>query len=867
MCLGPWHSSPSELAPKLQSGISIPIRRSGETFWRTAAAVLAHGEPGKLDALIQGPLRAAVALRWQPKSGLLHATCTCSFFTQWRGICAHIWATILAADESYNFGGSYTSDSWIDSPRQALRLAPGFETPADRWNSLASSDSTAWRKRLKDFGSSLLEQLPRPEEKTWPEQRRIFYLLDLERSNQQDAVVVQLGYRTPQPNGELGLLELRVPEATSVGQLPDPEDRLLLAMISGSSTEVGFSGRFTHSAGSLESFSVPTVIQAEWLKGAADTGRLLTFESDCQDAKPLCWDPSEAWRMEVRVEERSSDLRLAGYLVRHDQVLPLTQPELLISTGLVGDRGQIALLERGKNSPWVRFLRQQGELLIPAEQRHLLVEQLLGLPEPPAIQLPEDLDLEEALGVPQPRLDLFASFSRSTRRTNIFGLLIFDYGDQQVTWRDHHRAILQTEPRRILRRDAAAENEFLERLKELGAKPGRARLDYRDRYNIRVYEFFLQELEETLCSEGWVIRFVSGPYRTKSSLSLQATNHSTGFELRGTVSFDDQVANLPELLQALQCHRSFLHFDDRSIGLIPKEWPTKFCPLVEVGNLYQRCMRYDRSQLGLLVGLLSIVPDIEIDQSLNEAHQEFARPSQAQAGQIPESLQAALSEEQKEGLGWLQGLCSSGYGGCLIEDDAGSRKEQILALLEERRQSLDSSTERHRQPPRPSLIVVPKSLLSTWHREIGRLIPEVLLLTYAGPRQHRRRHQLGVYDIVLTTYPILRQEISRFEEMRFDYLVLDEAQAIKKHQSVTTETCRAVPARHRVALLGKSDADRLSGLLSILDFLNPGLFGSDKRERIPRGIRVSRLSDLTSGRDSEQALWANLLKPFIHQAK
>jgi SNF2 family DNA or RNA helicase len=187
---------------------------------------------------------------------------------------------------------------------------------------------------------------------------------------------------------------------------------------------------------------------------------------------------------------------------------------------------------------------------------------------------------------------------------------------------------------------------------------------------------------------------------------------------------------------------------------------------------------------------------------------------------------------------------------------------QVLALLESRRQA------RHDDPspthPRPgaSLAVVPKSLIFNWQNEAARFTPEMRVLDYTGTRRKELFDAIEEHDLVLTTYGTLLRDITALRTLKFDYAILDEAQAIKNHKSATAKACRLLQAQHRLALTGTPIENHVGDLMSLLDFLNPGLFGPGRRLRVPKGLRDGALqADGTP--HPELALIAGAARPFL----
>src|SRR5215510_5113275 len=176
---------------------------------------------------------------------------------------------------------------------------------------------------------------------------------------------------------------------------------------------------------------------------------------------------------------------------------------------------------------------------------------------------------------------------------------------------------------------------------------------------------------------------------------------------------------------------------------------------------------------------------------------------------------------------------------------------QVLALLEDRRQMREETgrqrdgakgrqsggeAERQRdnglapsprRPVAPSLAVVPKSLVFNWKQEAARFTPSLRVLEHTGQtREKESLEHFDDYDLILTTYGTLRRDAVLFKDMRFDYVILDEAQAIKNADTASAKAARLLKGDHRLTLSGTPVENHLGELWSMFEFLNPGMLGA-----------------------------------------
>ena len=217
-------------------------------------------------------------------------------------------------------------------------------------------------------------------------------------------------------------------------------------------------------------------------------------------------------------------------------------------------------------------------------------------------------------------------------------------------------------------------------------------------------------------------------------------------------------------------------------------------------------------------------------------------------------LQGTLRPYQEIGVRWMHLLVNLGLGACLADDMGLGKTIQVLALLLERKRELPS-------PKRPSLLVVPASLLANWAAEAARFAPDLsVLVAHPSAMPASQIKALGAaemtrVDLVITSYGTLnRSEGLRAGE--WDLTILDEAQAIKNPGTQQSRAVRKLHAHARVALTGTPVENRVGDLWSIFDFLNPGLLGSARQFTV-------YTKQLTQGRGDAWGPLRELVRPYI----
>ncbi|WP_411146311.1 SNF2-related protein [Streptomyces sp. x-80] len=214
----------------------------------------------------------------------------------------------------------------------------------------------------------------------------------------------------------------------------------------------------------------------------------------------------------------------------------------------------------------------------------------------------------------------------------------------------------------------------------------------------------------------------------------------------------------------------------------------------------------------------------------------------------PGALQATLRDYQQLGLAWLANTTDAGFGALLADDMGLGKTLTALALHLHRRETTTTGA------TGPTLIVCPASVVINWEREVHRFAPTVPTLRYLGA--DRTLEDATSRTIVITSYETLRRDVDLLALLHFDLVVADEAQMVKNHRTATARALRRIKATARVALTGTPVENNLTEAWALMDWLNPGLFGTQRvfRDQFARPIedniadteRTTRLSGLMS---------------------
>ena len=240
----------------------------------------------------------------------------------------------------------------------------------------------------------------------------------------------------------------------------------------------------------------------------------------------------------------------------------------------------------------------------------------------------------------------------------------------------------------------------------------------------------------------------------------------------------------------------------------------------------------------------------------------------------PEGFAGALRPYQERGLAWLTFLGELGLGACLADDMGLGKTAQLLALLVDERARSDhavtgrdgpdsSRPARRARTPKlgPTLVLCPMSLVGNWQREAARFAPKLAVYVHHGPERLAGKaftRRAGKVDLVLSTYGLATRDVALLSDVRWRRLVLDEAQQVKNSAARTTQSVRSIPAERRIAMTGTPVENRLSELWSIMEFLNPGILGSERSFRERFADPIERQGD-----EEAAAKLRHVTAPFV----
>ncbi|MDH3254215.1 MAG: DEAD/DEAH box helicase [Acidobacteriota bacterium] len=849
-----------------------------------------------------------VGIDWeQVATRRVHTYCECPHFADGQ-LCGHIWAVLLALGETGPEHQPPGRDrlglrkdrisKWEDlaefvggrrvrplpndrSPEPARPAASVYVAPRPRARSASAarrgrSTAISWRSHLASLSDQLATTSSHTIATVSPATRSTLSLefaINAAASLNTSGLVLDVFGRTISASGKPGkvkrasvqhkdLERLLLPPRPNGNSATVPGEALtLITELPATPPRRKTLSRKTNAPAGLRSLRLPHRLYDPVLHHLCAQRTLSMWDGRSQTTlQPLRWDSGSAWHLALHLDVNSAGIaRLNGALERNGERVPLSDPVLILSpdnptsneTGpslvVFAETVGRLKLDRRRDLPWIKLLRDETELVIPKSEVGNALSDLLELPALPRLELPASLGLAEESDPPRPRLAFEPVSTPGYTNPPLAAELSFDYGSSRVGAEDSRSSIVDWEERTVLRRDLNREHAALVRLLELGLRA----VESSDG-GVQALELdrrMLPAVIEPLLQEDWTIEVEGRSVRSPSPPTLRIESGIDWFDLSGEVDFANDRLELSKVLDVVSRGDRFIQLDDGSQGLLPASWMETYDSLAKVAReSTDSGLRFLFSQALIVDALLTAMPPADVDATFTRLRQKLSSFERIKPKKEPRGFQGELRSYQRHGLGWLNFLREFGLGGVLADDMGLGKTVQVLALLLT-----------HRAPSKttklPYLVVAPRSVVYNWIDEAARFTPKLRVVEYRGVGREELQDRFDEFDIIVTTYGTLRRDISYLATVEFDTVILDEAQAIKNPASQTAKASRLLMARNRLALTGTPIENHLGELGSIFEFLNPDLLG-----------RLLRLEVLTAGRTpskDELAQLAEDLRPFI----
>ncbi|GAB4041055.1 DEAD/DEAH box helicase [Spirosoma jeollabukense] len=336
----------------------------------------------------------------------------------------------------------------------------------------------------------------------------------------------------------------------------------------------------------------------------------------------------------------------------------------------------------------------------------------------------------------------------------------------------------------------------------------------------------------------------------KAKVSVIVSSGLNWFETTLGLTYGKQKVSLKHLHKAIKNKSKYVTLDDGTKGVLPTEWLDRFSAYFQAGDVVDEHIQTPKVNFSSIRELYKAEElQNDVKDQLTLFTKTFANFQSIKPVAVPVELQASLRDYQKEGLNWLNFLDEFGFGGCLADDMGLGKTLQILAFI---------LLQRTKPGPNTNLVVVPTSLLFNWQAEVEKFAPSLKIYTFYGANRSLKINDFDQFDLILTSYGTLLSDIRFLKEYPFNYIVLDESQAIKNPESQRYQAVRLLQSRNKLVLTGTPIENHTFDLYGQLSFACPGLLGSYNHFKAHYSTPIDKFGDQKRARELQAKI-----SPFI----
>jgi SNF2 family DNA or RNA helicase len=340
--------------------------------------------------------------------------------------------------------------------------------------------------------------------------------------------------------------------------------------------------------------------------------------------------------------------------------------------------------------------------------------------------------------------------------------------------------------------------------------------------------------------------FKYSPYRATINTGIKSGQD--WFDVNLEVSFGDHQISLKQLKKHILKKEKYIRLGDGTVGMLPEEWVEKLENYFRIGEINKDKLQVSKLRFSIVDELFDNIDDTDILHELAEKKKRLEAFTEISKVRKPMAIKAKLRDYQKEGINWLNFLNEMGWGGILADDMGLGKTLQILAFLASLK----------KKKPRTSLVIVPTTLIFNWENEIKKFFPSLDVMFNYGIGREKEPAEFEKHQLVVTTYGLMVNDIEMLSKVKFNYIILDESQAIKNPLSKRFKAACLLQGNNKLTLTGTPIENNTFDLFAQMTFVNPGLLGNQKTFKDYYSSPIDKEKD--PGRANELR---KLISPFI----
>ncbi len=335
----------------------------------------------------------------------------------------------------------------------------------------------------------------------------------------------------------------------------------------------------------------------------------------------------------------------------------------------------------------------------------------------------------------------------------------------------------------------------------------------------------------------------------RPSTHIHVSSGMDWFDAKVEIEFGSQRVGIDDIKKALVNKQSFVQLGDGTLGILPDEWLKRYSLLFKVGDGRSNQLRLSKYHMSVIDELYENRDETELSFELDEKYERLKEFKHIPEVQPPEHLLKILRPYQTSGYQWLNYLNDVGWGGILADDMGLGKTIQALSMLEHYKEVNGSLK---------AIVVCPTTLIYNWKNEVEKFTPSLSWHIHHGSTRGRSTEELQQHNIIITTYGTLRSDIQLLLKGNYDYVILDESQAIKNPASKVTKAACLLNAKNRLCMSGTPLQNNTFDIFAQMNFLNPGLLGNMEFFRNEFATPIDKFGE----QDQKEHL-RKLLYPFI----
>lgn len=334
----------------------------------------------------------------------------------------------------------------------------------------------------------------------------------------------------------------------------------------------------------------------------------------------------------------------------------------------------------------------------------------------------------------------------------------------------------------------------------------------------------------------------------RAKITIEVNENIDWFDVKALIKFGIYLVPFAKIRKLIIQGKTEFELPNGEIAVIPASWFVNYSELFsfmeDKGALDTMVMRKHH---------LALAKEMEqgelVKLSLSRKLERLRDFEAIDEYEVPSLFHGILRPYQHAGYNWLRFLNEFKFGGCLADDMGLGKTVQTLAML---------AYEKEFNPSFTSLLVMPTSLIYNWELEARKFTPDLKILVYSGTQRIKDPWRFGEYDLVLTSYGIARLDIDVLKEFFFNYIILDESQAIKNPGSNIAAAVNQLKSKQKLILTGTPVENGTMDLWSQMNFVNPGLLGNQNSFKKQFQQPIEKQHDMAKAHKLHA-----MIKPFI----